>query len=334
MKNPRKFSALRTAIAAGLFAAGLSTSAMAAELTMMGGPVGGGWYLISGGIADIVKKQGSDLNIKVIPGGGLVNPPRVASKDADIGMSLTVPAEMAMIGDDPYKKKYEDIRAIAFGFNETFYQVVAKKDFPLNTFEEIFEKNYPAKIATPGLQTMGGFTVKKLIESVGSSVDKLKANGGAHYQANHSKQADLVRDGQADMIMTLLQLPAPTLLEVSTVRDLKFLPLSKETIDKVVKAYGYGRGVISKDTYKNIPLEKDLPTLTMASGLIVNKDVPEEVVYNFTKTLFENADKVRKIHPSMKTFIPENIVKAKHRGNIKLHPGAERYFKEKGYDYK
>lgn len=324
---------LKRACIAAMFSAGLSSAALAEELTLIGGPVGGGWYLVSGGMADIVKKQYPDLDVKVVPGGGLVNPPRVGAKDADLGMSLTVPTEMALKGDEPYEQKYEDLRGIAFGFNMTYYQVVAREDVPLQNFEEIFEKKYAARITTPGLQSMGGWTVKKLFEAVGGSLDQLKQAGGAHYQANHSKQADLVRDGQADMIMTLLQLPAPNILEVSTVRKLKFLPLSEETITKLVDDYGYGRGVIRKGSYEAIPQDKDIPTLTMASGLIVHKDVPEEVVYKFTKALFENYKKVQAIHPSMRSFIPEDIVLAKHRGNVKLHPGAARYFKEKGYRY-
>jgi len=323
----------KTLAAAGSIAAMLSTSAIAEELTILGGPVGGGWYLVAGGLADIVQSQYPEITVKVIPGGGVVNPPRVGTRDADIGMSLSVPTELALKGIEPYDQKYDSVRGIAFGFNVTYYQVVANEDVPVNTFEEIFSKKFPAKVTTPGLQTMGGWTVKKLFEAAGSSIDELKANGGVHYQANHTKQADLLRDGQADILMTLLQLPAPNILEVSTVRKIKFLPLSKETIDKVVAEYGYGRGVIPKDLYKSIDMKEDLPTLTMASGLIVNKDVPEELVYKFTKALFENVEKVQQIHPSMRTFVPEDIVTAVNRGNVQLHPGAERYFKEKGYNY-
>lgn len=324
---------IRLAFASAIMAAGLSTASLADELTLIGGPVGGGWYLVSGGMAEIVKSQYPDLDVKVVPGGGMVNPPRVGTKDADLGMSLTVPTEMALKGAEPYDQKYEDIRGIAFGFNVTYYQVVAREDVELKTFNEIIEKKVATRITTPGIQTMGGWTVKTLFEAAGGSLDQLKQSGGAHYQANHSKQADLLRDGQADMLMTLLQLPAPNILEVSTVRKLRILPLSEATITKLVDDYGYGRGSIPKGTYEAISQESDVATVTMASGLIVHKDVPEDLVYKFTKALFENYKKVQAIHPSMRSFVPEEVVLAKHRGSVKLHPGAERYFKEKGYQY-
>lgn len=320
-----------------IFAAslGLAASANAAtNLTLIGGPIGGGWYLICGGLAEIVQSVYPEMSVRVVPGGGLVNPPRVSTGDVDIGMSLTVNTEMALKGADPYEEKYRNIRAIAFGFNPTVYQVVALSEVPVDTFEEIFTKKYPAKITTPGLQTMGGWTVKKLFEQYGATIDDLKEWGGAHYQGSHARSADLLRDGQADVLMTLLQIPAPNILQVSTVRKLKFLPMSQELMDKMSKKYGYGQTVIPKDAYKStIPLEKDLPALVILSGLIVNKDASEDAVYKFTKALFENADRVRKIHKSMSGFVPEEIVKAKNRGSVKLHPGAERYFKEKGYKY-
>lgn len=321
-------------IFAGCLAAVFSSAAIAKELTLIGGPIGGGWYLIGGGIAEIVKSHNPDITIKVVPGGAIVNPPRVGTGEVDLGMSLGVPTEMAMRGDAPFDQKYGKLRSIAFGFNVTYYQVVALDSVPVNSVEEIFEKKYPAKITTPGLQTLGGWTVRNVFQALGKSVDDLKAIGGVHLQANHTQQADLLRDGQADVLMTLLPLPAPNLLEISTTRKLKFLSISKKTLDKVVADYGYGRGVISTGAYKSIPLKEDMDALTMPSGIIVNADVPEDIVYRLTKTLVENAERVRKIHPSMSTFVPSEISRAENRGAIPLHPGAERYYKEKGFDFK
>lgn len=320
-------------IVAGCLAAFASTAATAKELSLAGGPIGGGWYLIGGGIAEIVKSHNPDISIKVVPGGAMVNPPRVGTGEVDLGFSLLVPTNMAIRGEAPFDQKYKKLRAVAFGFSVTYFQVVALDNVPIDSVEEIFEKKYPAKITTPGLQTLGGWTVRSVLSVLGKSVDDIKAIGGVHFQADHAQQADLLRNGQADILMTLLALPAPSLLEISTVRKLKFLTMSRGTLDKVVARHGYGRDIIPSETYKSIAINEDFEALTMPSGIIVNADVPGEIVYRLTKTLIENAERVQKIHPSMSTFVASEVARAVNRGGIPLHPGAERYYKEEGIGF-
>ncbi|WP_340151212.1 TAXI family TRAP transporter solute-binding subunit [uncultured Sneathiella sp.] len=324
---------LATAAAVVMLSAG-STAQADNNITILGGPVGGGWYMIASGMAEIIQSTYPELVVRVVPGGGLVNPPRVGTGDADFALSLSVNTEMAMKGGDPYEEAYEDIRSVAWGFNTTVYQVVAREEVPVNTFDEIISEKFAAKLATPGMQTMGGWTVKKLFNEYDVSIDDVKDWGGAHYQGSHSRSGDLLRDGQANILMTLLPLPAPNILEVSNVRKLKFLPMSDELMGKMVEKYGYGRGEIPVDAYKGaIQIDKPIPALTIASGLIANANLSDEVVYKVTKALMDNADRVRKIHRSMVTFVPGEIAKAENRGNIGLHPGAQKYFEEAGINY-
>lgn len=331
IRSLRKTLAVLVAVLATTYAGSVQAKE---NITILGGPVGGGWYMIASGMAEIIQAKYPELVVRVVPGGGLVNPPRVGTGDADFALTLTVNTEMAKKGGDPYEEAYGDIRSVVWGFNTTVYQVVAREEVPLNTFDEIVEKKFAAKLATPGMQTMGGWTVKKLFGVYDVSMDDIKDWGGAHYQGSHSRSGDLLRDGQANILMTLLPLPAPNILEVSNVRKLKFLPMSEKLINTMVEQYGYGRGTIPVDAYKgSIEIDKPIPALTIASGLIANANVSDEVVYKVTKALLENSERVQKIHRSMKTFVPEEIVKAKNRGTIELHPGAKKYFDEAGLNY-
>jgi hypothetical protein len=75
--------------------------------------VGGGWYAISGGMAELIREK-AGLNIKVIPGGGTQNPLLVEKGDADIGMGLPPLLGAATRGEDPYPgQKMEQLRALA-----------------------------------------------------------------------------------------------------------------------------------------------------------------------------------------------------------------------------
>src|SRR5256712_7524069 len=71
------------------------------SLTWTAGAVGGGWYAISGGMAELLREK-AQLTIKVIPGGGTQNPVLVQKGDAEIGMGLPPLLDAAMKGQDPY----------------------------------------------------------------------------------------------------------------------------------------------------------------------------------------------------------------------------------------
>src|SRR6266508_6104788 len=83
------------------------------SLTWTAGAVGGGWYAISGGMAELIREK-AGLNIKVIPGGGTQNPVLVEKGEADIGMGLPPLLGAAARGEDPYQgQKMEQLRALA-----------------------------------------------------------------------------------------------------------------------------------------------------------------------------------------------------------------------------
>ena len=323
----------RAFLATAAFAA-LIGPAAADDLTMLGGPVGGGWYAVAGGISEIVHSAAPELTVKVAPGGAVVNPARVSTGDAAFAMSVGVNNGMAWNGADPYEEKYRNIRSVVGGFNVNVFQVVARTDFPLHDVGELFTSGRASKITSPGLQMMTGYTIRKIFAHYNTSIDDLKAKGGAYYQANHSQQADYLRDGQAEVIMTMLAIPSANIMEVSTVRDLKILPFPADLTAVMTQNLGYQSFMIPKDTYKGmIALAADVPTIAVDSGIVARSDLPDETVYKFVKALFENVDKVKAIHKAMSDFDPQEIVKAKYRGQVPLHPGAEKYFKENGFDY-
>src|SRR4030067_3589704 len=83
------------------------------SLTWTAGAGGGGWYAISGGMAELIREK-AGLNIKVIPGGGTQNPVLVEKGDADLGMGLPPLLGAALRGEDPYPgQKHPSLRASA-----------------------------------------------------------------------------------------------------------------------------------------------------------------------------------------------------------------------------
>lgn len=318
---------------------GVAGPASAANYTILGGPVGGAWYRIVSGMANIVHQTYPNIDIKAIPGGGVANPARIGSGTADFAITLTVPTVLALEGKKIYHQKMNEIEAIAFGFSPLYIQVVVPKNFPYKTLRSAIAHNYRLKIAAPSTSTFGNWITKWLLRHDGLPPSKLRKGGGAFYQVSHSQQAELLQDKRANMLITLLAAPAPSVIQVGSQRNLKILNLSTATINDMVNEFGFHTADIPTSVYasvKHLDMPHAVRTVTMSSGIIVNSKVPNDVVYKVTKALYENATEVQKIHPSMKDFIPTQVVKSKYRagGRIPLAPGAVRYFKSKGYSTK
>lgn len=325
------------AILAGLLLTiGLVAPASAANYTILGGPVGGAWYRIVSGMANIVHQTYPKIDLKAIPGGGVANPERIGTGSADFAITLTVPTILAIDGKKIYHRKMNEIRAIAFGFSPLYIQVVVPKNFPYKTLRAAINHHYKLKIAAPSTSTFGNWITKWLLRHDGMPPSALRKAGGAFYQVSHSQQAELLQDKRANMLITLLAAPAPSVIQVGSQRDLKILDLSAPTVKDMVSEFGFHTADIPTSVYANVKhleMPHAVRTVTMSSGIIVNSKVPKNVVYKVTKALYEHADEVQKIHPSMKDFIPAQVVKAKYRvnGQVKLAAGAKKYFKEKGY---
>ena len=110
-------------------------------------------------------------------------------------------------------------------------------------------------------------------------------------------------------------------------RDAELLPWPEDLRQFMHKTYGYTLGVIPKGTYPKYQTA-DVPTIIMATTLMVSKDLDVDTVYNITKALCENTDKLPAIDASMKVFNCKTAVKNRP---VPVHPGALKYYKEMGY---
>ncbi len=142
--------------------------------------------------------------------------------------------------------------------------------------------------------------------------------------------SDLVtqyQDRNMDILVPNLAVPGAAVQEASIARKMKILPM-EEGLLKYLEGLGLSRGVIPRGSYKDIVNnDVDIPTIAMANAIVASAKTPADEVYGFTKILLANIDAVRKVHPAFKDFDPKDGPKL---GNLPLHPGAERAYREAG----
>lgn len=168
--------------------------------------------------------------------------------------------------------------------------------------------------------------MRLILEAYGMTYEQIKSWGGQVTPTSTGvAQAQMV-DGKADVWINMVTAGHPSISELAISTDLVFLPLSDEVIKKLT-AYGYEKTFLPAKSFKG--QDRDVPLVGWPTILLAHRDLKPEAAYLLTKTTVENKEKLVKAHAGFKDFNPEDAWKLDRYG-IPLHPGAERYYRDKG----
>jgi len=307
--------------------AALPLQAQQVTLTWTAGGAGGGWYSIAGGIATIIKEADANIVIKVIPGGGLQNPAVVASKGAEIGWGLPFLNAAAYKGMAPFEKPLEELRALAGGMSMNYFHFYVDAASPLNSMDEIFGQKKKVRLAISQAGSSDTWVLERVLDSYKTSIPDLEKAGFTFLRGNYAFQANQFKDQNADGVFTFLALPGAAVTEASVGRKLKLIDFSAGAL-KHLEQYGITPGKIPAGTYEKAANTKDVMTAAAGSVITVHKDMSDELAYRLTKAFNDNFEKARKVHSSME---PYEIKDGPTGCGVPLHPGAIKYYKEKGF---
>jgi hypothetical protein len=308
------------------------------SLTWTAGAVGGGWYAISGGMAELMRDK-AGLNIKVIPGGGTQNPVLVQKGEVEIGMGLPPLLDAALKGEDPYKgQSLPDLRAIAgnMSLNTFHFYVGEETPYAKMTVEEIIKGKKPIRLAISKPGSSDVWVFEKVMEYYGlcapGKIEECyrtwEAAGAKFFRGSYSEQAGAFKDRNVDGTFTFLALPGASITEASVGRNLRILAFPEPLLAHLGK-FGLGKGTIPAGTYpKAVNGNEPVVSATMGTTITVSSKMSNDLAYTLAKTLNDNADRVHKIHGSLADYDP---AKGHMFLGVPLHPGAERYYREKGY---
>jgi len=303
-------------------------------MTWVAGGVGGGWYVQAGGIARMIAEKEPNIILKVVPGGGVVNPVRVSRHKDDFGWGITFVDKMALKGLAPvYKKPNPDVRSLGGIFGIYHIHVLGAADKGVTTMAQLADlvkAGKKVKVAAPMKGTSDLPLMNTILGFYGISLDDIKKAGGKVFHAVYSDMVNLYKDKHVDFVFTHLGLPGAAITEMTVSRDSSLLSLSDDCINHLNAELGTlaldsGRSMIPKGTYKG--QTDDVSTVVSAGELIVNKDVPDNVAYTVIKIICENTEELYSINPANKNFKPETGWK---NVALPLHPGAEKYYKDAG----
>ena len=284
---------------------------------------GGSWFAVGARVIREVEKQNPGLVTQVQTGGGLTNLRKVQAGQADIGMTFAFAAPMAYKGEAPFTKRHDNLTYLGDLF-PGYLQIVTKQSSNIKKFEDLFDKRISA-----GKIGWGGELMFRLILSVyGMDYDKIRANGGIINHVGTAQSAQMMRDGNMDAIVSGGSPPGhPKFAELSLTTGIDLLKIGDAKLDKIFKAYpSFVETTMPADPYKGV--KGNFRTIGGAVILVARKSLSDEAAYRIVKAFYDNLEGIK---GDMK-MLREAQAKDALTGNkgLPVHPGAVRYYKEKG----
>ena len=290
-------------------------------IRMVSGPSGGSWYPLGAKIMQVMQDKIKGTATSNTSGGGISNVMSVDGGDAEFGFTYAHTVANGFNGKGKFKKAHKNVRYFATLYPAAF-QVAVRADSKIKGFEDMKNANI-----SPGKPKWTGTAFcESILKDYGYNFDTIKKNGGVVHMVSYKESVALMKDGQADVFMAATSVPQASFIELDNSPGIRFIGLPKERIDRIVKNNpGYIYGKIPASAYKS--LNKDIPTLGIVTSAIVNKDLSDDLVYNMTKVFWENHAEFVKVKSIWKKVILKEAVNG---AAIPIHPGAIKYYKEKG----
>lgn len=312
----------------GLLSLCVSATIVSAEtLEWTSGQLGGSWYTMSAGIASIVEENNKNIQIKVVPGGGVTNPSKIEKGKSQIGLGVAPLAYLAKKGQDVYGgKQHNNVYMIGQSLMDIKFQVVRAKDAKFDNIGSLLKNGKNQKIGVTKVGSSDEKIFSWMMKYYGTSYKDLKKRGNSITFANVNELASQFKDGMIDYAAINTGAPAGSIIDMLISRDGEISELPSDLRKELSSKYNLLETTIEKGLYKG--QDKNALSSNSATVLLVGKKVSEKTVYNITKAICENQKNLPEIHVSMKVF----DCKTATVGNpVPVHPGAMKYYKEMGY---
>jgi hypothetical protein len=313
---------LAACVALGVIA-GAGSAAAQQSLSIATGGTGGVYYPLGGGFGNIIGKELPGYTATAqVTGGSVANLQLIGSGKADLCFSQVDAAYDAVVGRDKFPSKLP-IRALAVMYPNHMH-VVTVDGTGIEKIEDL--KGRRVSAGSPGSATE--VYAIRVLEAAGlhHERDIRKERLGA------AESVNALKDKKIDAFFWVGGLPTAAVTDLAATPNtkIKFIDIAHLT-KKMNEKYGplYAEATIPAATYKG--MDKDAQNNTVWNIMAVNASMPDDLAYKLTKTMLEKRADLALVHKEALNIKPE--WQTANRAGIPWHPGAVKYFKEKGIKY-
>ncbi len=318
----------RPTLTAAALAALTATGAHAADerfITIGTGGQTGVYYVVGQSICRLVNRDTEKTGLKCTApstGGSIANINAIKAGDMTMGVAQSDWQFHAFNGDvDEFAgdKKVDKLRAV-FSVHPEPFTIVARKDANIKSFDDL--KGKRVNVGNPGSGSRG--TMEVVLDAKGWTMDDFALAS----ELKPAEQSAALGDNKVDAITYTVGHPNGSIQEATSTVDANLVPVDGPAIDKLIADNPYyAKAVIPGGMYPGNPDDTD--TFGVKATMVTSADVPDDMVYEVVKSVFDNFDRFKGLHPAFANLKPEDMVS---QGlSAPLHPGAEKYYREQGW---
>jgi len=308
------------AFAAVLAAASVAVAQEKVTISIATGPTGGVYYPLGGGIANVLSKYvpGYAANAESTAG-SVANIQLMNQRKSDIALSMADAAWDGFKGQGKFQGGNVPLRALMVAYPNRMH-VVTVDGTGINKFADLKGK----RVSTGAPNSATELMAARVLEAMGLSADDFKRE-----RLDPGKSVDAIKDKKLDAFFWVGGIPTSSVTDLGASPGMKLkLVDHADAVDGMNKKYGplYVRDTIAPKSYPG--QEQPNQVATVWNIIIARADMPDQVAYNIVKTIFEKRDDLILVHKEAQNFDLKHQSAA--AASIPYHPGAAKYFTEKG----
>ena len=318
---------LKSLAVAAAFAGALASAPAVAQqkfVTIGTGGVTGVYYAAGGAICRLMNKDRAKHGIRCSvesTGGSVFNINTIKAGELDFGVAQSDWQFHAAKGSAVFEKDgaFKELRAV-FSVHPEPFTVLARKEANITKFEDFKGKRF--NVGNPGSGTRA--SMESLLAAMGMKLGDFAL--ASELKADEHGAA--LCDNKIDGFFYGVGHPAANIQDPVTTCGAKLVPLTGPAVDKIVSGAPYYAKVnIPGGLYAGNP--NPTPTYGVLATFVSSTKTPDSTVYELVKAVFENFDDFKKLHPAFGNLDPKDMIK--NGISAPLHPGAVKYYKEKGW---
>ncbi len=288
------------------------------------GPTAGVYYPMGGGLADLLTKYVPSLNATAgTTAGAVANLQLMQNKKADVAFVMADVSWDAYKGQQKFQGGAVPVRALMVLYPNRMH-VVTVEGTGINKISDLKGK----RVSTGAVNSATEVMALRLMEANGMSFKDFTQD-----RLDPGKSADAIKDKKLDAFFWVGGVPTAAVTELAATPGVKIKLIDHDDgVAGMIKIYGplYVKDVIPAKTYPG--QEQANRIATVWNVLVARADVSDQVAYDVVKTIFDRKADMERVHPESRNFDMKYQTNA--AAVIPFHPGAIKYFAEKGVKVK
>lgn len=286
-------------------------------ITVATGPTSGLYYPIGGAFSKVIKDLGYKSSAQAT-GASVENISLILNGGADLAITMSDSVAQAYDAFGAYegKEPAKNLRCL-MGLYPNYVQLVTTTKTGIKKFTDLKGKRVGVGAPNSGVE----LNARMMYEAHGMTYADSKID-----YLNYGEAIDQMKNGLVDAVFVTSGIPNATIMELGTVAKTVLVPIEGEGFKKLQEKYPFFVAAeIPADIYDT---DGPIQTATVRNIMLIREELPEDVVYDITKGIFENIDGIKASHATSEKHI--SLENSQIGVQIPFHPGAEKYYREKG----